>query len=166
MLAHAFVLAVSALAAPKAPSATAIATYLAPIEEEVLGEEFSAAKVEKTLRDRLKSRSALRVMDEPERGSMRVQVMGCARVEGVAVKRDRSKNPPAGLPMGHGTTLIKDEQYGASVESKSFVVLSVRVVWEDETRDIASGEQDLSLEAAASMVARELEKLAKKKGSR
>jgi hypothetical protein len=33
-------------------------------------------------------------------------------------------------------------------------------------REIASGEADLSLEAAASMVARELEKLAKRKGRR
>jgi hypothetical protein len=70
-------------------------------------------------------------------------------------------SPPPG-----GTTVIRDEEYGASVENRIFVVLSVRVAWQDETRELASGEVDLSLEAAASKVARELEKLAKQKGRR
>jgi len=166
MLAHVVVLVLSALAAPRPSSGAAISTYLAPVDEDVLGEEFSAAKVETTLRDRLKRRAGLRLVDEPERGGMRVQVTGCARVQESTVKRDRERHPPVTLPKGHGTTLIRDEEHGVSVENRTFVVLSVRVVWQDETRELASGEVDLSLEAAASMVARELEKLAKRKGHR
>ena len=164
MLAH-VVLAVSALAAPRPTSGASISTYLAPVDEEVLGEEFSAAKVETTtLRDRLRRRTALRLVDGPEHGGMRVQVTGCARVQAPTVKRDPQRHPPVTLPMGHGTTMIREEEHGVSVENRTFVVLSVRLVWQDETREIASGEADLSLEAAASMVARELEKLAKRKG--
>jgi hypothetical protein len=165
MLAQIMVLAVSALAAPGPPSGAAISTYLVPVDEDVLGEEFSAAKVEKTLRDRLTRRAALRLVDEPEPGGMRVQVTGCARVQESKVKRDRERPPPVTLPKG-GTTLIREEEYGASVANRNFVVLSVRVVWQDETQELASDEVDLSLEAAASRVARELEKLAKRKGRR
>jgi hypothetical protein len=96
---------------------------------------------------------------------MRVQVTGCARVRQSTVKQDRQKHPPVTLPKG-GTTLIREEEHGASVENRTFVVLSVRVVWQDETRELASGEADLSLEDAASMVARELERLAKRKAPR
>jgi hypothetical protein len=165
MLAHVVVLVVSALAAPGAPSGAAISTYFAPVDEDVLGEEFSAAKVEATLRDRLKRRTALRLVDEPEPGAMRVQVTGCARVRQSTVKQDRQRHPPVTLPKG-GTTLIREEEHGASVENRTFVVLSVRVVWQDETRELASGEADLSLEDAASMVAREIERLAKRKAPR
>jgi hypothetical protein len=67
---------------------------------------------------------------------------------------------------GAGTILTKDGEYGFSVENRTFVVLSVRVVWEDETRELASGEADLTLKAAASTVAREIEKLVKRKQRR
>ena len=162
MLFYAVVLAAAALAAPQ-PSSSSIAAYLVPVDESVLAEEWSAAKVETTLRERLGRRASLRVVDEWERGGMRVQVTGCARVEGPEVKRERK--PPITLPpgvKGAGTILTKDEEYGYSVEKRSLVVLSVRVVWQDEVRDIASGEADQTLEAAASTIARELEKLVKR----
>jgi hypothetical protein len=167
MLVQAVVLVASALAASR-PSSGAIATYLVPVDESVLGEDFSAAQVETTLRERLGRRAALRLVDELERGSARVQVTGCTRVEGSTVKREREPQPPVTLPPGRGTgtTKIIDEVFGVSVENRAFVVLSVRVIWQDEVRDLASGENDQTLEAAASTVARELEKLVKRKRPR
>jgi hypothetical protein len=167
MLVQAVVLVASAFATPR-PSSGAIATYLVPVDETVLGKDFSAAQVETTLRERLGRQAALRLVDELERGGMRVQVTGCARVEGSTVKREREPQPPVTLPHGRGTgtTKIIDEVFGASVEKRKLVVLSVRVVWQDEVRDLASGEADQTLEAAASTVARELEKLVKRKRSR
>jgi len=166
MLVQVVVLAAAAFAAPR-PASSAISAYLVPIDESVLGEEFSAAKVETTVRKRLGRSAALRLVDEFERGGMRVQVTGCARVEGPTVTRER--RPPITVPpgvKGAGTILTKDEEYGYSVENRSLVVLSVRVVWEDEVRDLASGEADQTLEAAASTIARELEKLVKRKQRR
>ena len=156
-----------ALAAPRL-SSDAIATYLVPVDETVLGEDFSAALVETTLRERLGRRAALRLVDEFERGAVRVQVTGCTRLEGSTVKREREPQPPVTLPHGRGTgrTKVIDEEFGASVVNRKLVVLSVRVVWQDEVREIASGEADQTLEAAASTVARELEKLVKRKRSR
>ena len=167
MLLQAVVLVVSALAA-SGPSSGAIATYLVPVDEAVLGEKFSAPQVETTLRERLGHRSALRLVDEFERGGVRVQVTGCTWVEGSAVKREREPQPPLTLPHGRGTgtTKIIDEMFGVSVEKWKLVVLSVRVVWQDEVRDLTSGEFDQTLDAAASTVARELEKLVKRKRSR
>jgi hypothetical protein len=163
MLVQAVVLVASALA-PSGPSSGAIATYLVPVDETVLGEDFSAAQVETTLRERLGRRTSLRLVDEFERGAVRVQVTGCMRVAGSTVKREREPQPPVTLPHGRGTgtTKIIDEVFGASVEKRKLVVLSVRVVWQDEVRDFASAEVDQTLEAAASTVARELEKLVKR----
>ena len=170
MLVQAIVLAASALAAPRpSPSSEAIAAYLDPVDESVLGEDFSAAQVETTLRERLASRTALRLVDERTREGMRLQVTGCVRVDESAVKRDRERHPPVTLPpggRGAGTILTKDEEYGFSAENRTFVVLAVRVVWQDETREIASGEADMTLKAAASTVAREIEKLVKRKPRR
>lgn len=65
-----------------------------------------------------------------------------------------------------GPLLIRDESHGVSIENQSFVVLSVGVVGQDETREIPSGEWDQSVDAAVSTVANELEKLAKRKNPR
>jgi hypothetical protein len=167
MLVQAIALTASVLASPS-PSASSepIAAYLAPVDESVLGEEFSAAKVEKTLRDRLARRARLRLVDERTPQAMRLQVTGCARVQESRAKKDPQRHPPVTLPpggRGAGTILTKDEEYGVSVENRTFVILSVRVVWQDETRELSSGEDDLTLEAAASTVAREIEKLLKRK---
>jgi hypothetical protein len=165
MLLQAVVLAASALAAPTPSSGAAIAAYLVPVDEAVLGEEFSAAKVEKTLRDRLGRRAVLRLVDEFERGGMRLQVTGCARAQEMIVERERSEPPPVNLPRPR-KWLVRDEAYGVSAENRTFVVLSVRVVWQDEVRELISGDADLTLEAAASTVARELEKLVKRNRGR
>jgi hypothetical protein len=166
MLFQAVVLVASTLDAPRAAaSSEPIAAYLVPVDESVLGEEFSAAQVEKKLRDRLARRATLRLVDERTREGMRLQVTGCARVEESRVKH-RERHPPVTLPPGRprsGAILEKDEDYGFAVENRSFVILAVRVVWEDETRELVSGEDDLTLEAAASTVAREIEKLIKRK---
>jgi hypothetical protein len=146
------------------PVAT-VSAYLAPVEEDAVGEDFSAAQVEKTLRDRLSRRAALRLVDEAERGGMRLQVTGCTRVQQARVTRDREPQPPVTLPKG-GATVIREESYGVSVENRTFVVLSVRVVWQDEARELASGDLDLSLDDAAAAVARQLETLAKRKRPR
>lgn len=161
------VVVVAALAAPN-PSPSSMPAYLVPVDESVLGEEFSAAQVETTLRERLGRRAAFRLVDEWDRGGVRVQVTGCARVEWSAVKREREPHPPVTLPPGAKPrrTLIRDEAYGVSVENRTLVVLSVRVVWQDEVRDLVSGELDQTLEAAVSTVARELEKLVKRKQRR
>jgi hypothetical protein len=167
MLGQAVVLLASALAAPgPSPSSAEIATYLVPVDEYVLSEDFSAAQVETVLRARLARLSALRLVDELTRGGMRVQVTGCARVTGPTVKRD--PRPPVTLPpgRGHGRVVVRDEEYGAAVENRTSVVLLVRATWQDETRDLASGEADQTLEAAASTVAREIEKLVKQKRGR
>jgi hypothetical protein len=164
MLIQAVVLVASALAAPgPSASSAAIATYLVPVDEAVLGEDFSAAQVETALRGRLARRSALRLVDELTRGALRVQVTGCARVNASTVKREL--HPPATLPpgRGHGRVVIRDEEYGATAENRTFVVLLVRATWQDETREFASGEADLTLEGAASTVARQIEKLVKGK---
>jgi hypothetical protein len=170
MLLQAVVLVASALAAPGASSRSeAIAAYLVPIDDAVLGKEFTAAQVETRLRDRLGRRSALLLVDEPTRGGMRVQVTGCARVQESAARRDPERHPPVTLPpggRGKGTILTKDEEYGVSVENRTFVILAARVTWQDETREIVSGEDDQTLEAAASTIAREIEKLAKRKPRR
>jgi hypothetical protein len=170
MLFQAIVVVASALAAPGAsPSSDGIPTYLVPVDDSVLGKEFTAAQVETRLRDRLARRSALRLVDEPTRGGMRVQVTGCARVQETAARRDPERHPPVTLPpggRGKGTIITKDEEIGVSVENRTFVILAVRVTWQDETREIASGEDELTLEAAASTVAREIEKLVKRKPRR
>jgi hypothetical protein len=96
---------------------------------------------------------------------MRLQVTGCTRVQQARVTRDREPQPPVTLPKG-GATVIREESYGVSVENRTFVVLSVRVVWQDEARELASGDLDLSLDDAAAAVARQLETLAKRKRPR
>jgi hypothetical protein len=164
VLAVAAVLVASVLGVTPSPSGK-ISAYLAPVDEEVVGEDFTAFQVENKLRDRLRRRNSLRLVDEPERGSMRLQVTGCTRVQAPRVTRDREPHPPVTLPPG-GPTVIRDESYGVSVENRVFVVLSVRVVWQDEPQEIASGELDISLDDAASAVVRELEKLAKRKKPR
>ena len=169
MLFPAFVLAASASAAlDPTPSPAAIAVYLAPVDESVLGREFNAAMVEETLRDRLARKSTLRLVEERTREGMRLQVTGCARVEDSAVKRDTERHPPVTLPPGRPRSRLQgiDEDHGLKAETRSFVILAVRVVWEDETRELASGEDDLTLEAAASSVARQIEKLVKRKPRR
>ena len=165
MLFLAVALAASAAIDPTPSASGAIAVYLAPVDDAVLGREFSAAKVEKTLRDRLERKGMLRLVDEKTREGMRVQVTGCARVEDAAIKRGPTDHPPVTLPPGRPRGRLQgiDEDHVLKTETRSFVILSVLVVWEDERREIASSEQDLSLEAAASMVAREIEKLAKRK---
>jgi hypothetical protein len=165
VLAHAAMLLASTLGAGSSSSAVTVSAYLAPVEDDVVGQDFSAAQVEKKLRDRLGRRGPVRLVDEPERGAMRLQVTGCTRVQDASVTRDRAPQPPVTLPKGGGT-VIREESYGASVENRTFVVLSVRVVWQDEVREFASGERDLSLDDAAAAVARELEKLAKRKRPR
>lgn len=167
MLAQAVLVVASALATSR-PSKDAIPAYVVPVDEGILGKDCTAAKVETTLRERLGRRSALRVVDELERGGVRIQVTGCARVEGPTATRDRERPPPVTLPPGAPTGRIKvrDEEYGVSFENRIFVFLSVRVVWQDETRDLASGEKDQTLEAAAATVAREVEKLIKRKRRR
>ena len=169
MLLRAVVLAASASAALSSPaSPAAIAVYLAPIDESVLGKEFSAAKVEKTLRDRLARKGMLRVVDERTREGMRLQVTGCAHVEDSAVKQDPGRHPPVTLPPGRPRGRLEgiDEDHALKAENRSFVLLSVLVVWEDETREIVTGEDDLTLEAAASTVAREIGNMVKRKPRR
>jgi hypothetical protein len=165
VLAHAVMLLASALGTGPPSSVAAVSAYLAPVDEDVVGEAFTTAQVEKKLRERLSRRTGLRLVDEPERGAMRLQVTGCTRGQEARVTRDREPQPPVTLPKG-GTTVIRDESYGVSVENRTFVILSVRVVWQDEAREVASGEKDLSLDDAVAAVVRELEKLAKGKRPR
>ena len=166
MLFQALVLMASALGPHGSASPEPITAYLVPVDEGVLGKEYSAAQLEKTLRDRLVRRAGLRLADEMTRGAMRLQVTGCAHVEESGVKKDGEGHPPVTLPPGlprSRAIVERGEEHGASIEKRSFVILFVRVTWEDETREFTSGEDDLTLQAAVSAVVREIEKLVKRK---
>ena len=167
MLAN-LVLGMAALAAPPSPSPV-IHAHLGTVDEAVVG-EFTADEVEVTLRERLSRRSGLRLVDEPESGGLRLHVTACRRIHVSTGKLEVRRDPVTVLtPLstgGFGEGRGNDTLYGVSAGSKDWVLLSVRLVWGDETHELVSGERDLSLEAAATTVAKALETLAKKQARR
>jgi hypothetical protein len=144
----------------------AVPVRLASIDEAVVG-GFEASEVESRLRSRLARQKGLRLVEDPTADGLRLRVTACYRVEKskstVEVRRDPvtvlTPRSGGGFGEGHGN----DTMYGVSADSKDWVLLRLQVSWQDETLEIASGERDLSLEAAASTVVKQLEKLAKMK---